>query len=194
MVEPLTALAARARACAHCADALPLEPNPIFQVHERARILVASQAPGRLAHESGTPFLDPSGRRLRDWMGIGRDVFYDARCVAILPMGFCYPGRGSGGDRPPRPECAPLWRQAFLERLQNVRLTLVIGGHAQRWHLGPPVRPVAEAAAEWLRSGGPAVPMPHPSPRNNGWLARNPWFEREFVPAVRKRIASALRL
>jgi uracil-DNA glycosylase len=191
-VSALGELAARARACRECEPRLPLGANPILQVHPAARILVASQAPGRIAHQSGVPFQDASGRRLRDWLGLDEDAFYDPQRVAILPMGFCYPGRGAGGDLPPRPECAPLWRRAFLDRLTDVRLTLVIGSHAQRWHLGPPVRPVAEAAGEWLRTGGPVVPMPHPSPRNNGWLARHRWFERGFLPVLKRRVRAAL--
>ena len=189
--DSLEGLLTAARACTECESALPLGANPILQVHRDARILVASQAPGRIAHESGIPFLDPSGRRLRAWMGLHEDAFYDARNVAILPMGFCYPGRGSGGDLPPRPECPPLWRRSFLAKLTRVRLTLVIGRHAQRWHLGRPV-PVAQSAREWLQDGGPVVPLPHPSPRNNAWLQRNAWFERDLVPRLRNIVTAAL--
>lgn len=185
-------LAARARSCRECEPRLPLGANPIFQVHPAARILVASQAPGRIAHRSGVPFRDASGRRLRDWLGLDEDAFYDPRRVAILPMGFCYPGRGAGGDLPPRPECAPLWRRAFLDRLTGVRLTLVIGAHAQRWHLPGRPRPVAEAAWAWLQAAGSTVPMPHPSPRNNAWLARHPWFESEFLPVLKRRVRDTL--
>lgn len=181
-----------ARGCTHCADSLPLGANPIVQADARARILIASQAPGRIAHDSGIPFQDASGRRLRDWLGLDERAFYEPRNVAILPMGFCYPGRGAGGDLPPRPECAPLWRSAFLQRLNNIRLTLVIGAHAQRWHLGNASRSVADAALEWLTTGEDTVPMPHPSPRNNVWLARNPWFEREFVPRLQQSVRLAL--
>lgn len=184
-------LATAARACTECEPALPLGANPILQVHREARILVASQAPGRIAHESGVPFLDPSGRRLRTWMGLDEDAFYDARNVAILPMGFCYPGRGGWGDLPPRPECAPLWRRAFLAKLERVRLTLVIGRHAQRWHFGR-AGPVAQAARQWLEDGGSVVPLPHPSPRNNTWLQRNAWFERDLVPRLRTSVTAAL--
>ena len=166
-------------------------PRPILQIHPDSRILVASQAPGRIAHESGVPFLDPSGRRLRDWMGLNEETFYEARNVAILPMGFCYPGRGSGGDLPPRPECAPLWQRQFLARLDRIRLTLVIGRHAQKWHLGEP-ESVARAARRWMENGGSVVPLPHPSPRNNAWLQRNAWFERDLVPHLRIRVAEAL--
>jgi uracil-DNA glycosylase len=190
-VTALGQLAERARACRECEPNLPLGARPILQVHERARILIASQAPGRIAHESGVPFQDASGRRLREWLGLAEATFYDPRRVAILPMGFCYPGRGAGGDLPPRPECAPLWRRALLERLVDIRLTLVIGAHAQRWHLDGS-RAVAAAALEWLANGGRIVPMPHPSPRNNVWLSRHPWFESEFVPRLREAVQAAL--
>ncbi|WP_240956286.1 uracil-DNA glycosylase family protein [Wenzhouxiangella sp. XN79A] len=167
-------------------------PRPVFQVHPTARILIASQAPGRIAHESGIPFQDPSGRRLRHWTGLDEKTFYDPRLVAILPMGLCYPGRAVGGDAPPRPECAPLWRTEFLERMSNIALTLVIGRHAQAWHLPGPVRSVAERARDWLDDPGPVIPLPHPSPRNNAWLERNPWFEDHVVPLLRRRVNRVL--
>jgi len=168
-------------------------PRPIVQAHPDARILIASQAPGRIAHESGIPFHDPSGRRLRDWMGVDESTFYDPRRIAIVPMGFCYPGRGRGGDLPPRPECASLWRQAFLDRLKRLRLTLVIGIHAQRWHGVSGDGSVADAARRWLEAPGTVIPLPHPSPRNNGWLARNPWFDQEMLPRLREHVNQALR-
>lgn len=135
--------------------------------------------------------MDPSGRRLRDWMGVGEKTFYDPGNVAIVPMGFCYPGGGRGGDLPPRPECAPLWRRLLLDRLDGIRLTLVIGRHAQRWHL-PSAASVADAAADWLARGGAVVPLPHPSPRNTPWLRRNEWFERDLLPRLRASVAAAL--
>src|SRR6056297_958642 len=135
--DDLDRVLAQARACRACEAVLPLGPRPILQAHPKARILIASQAPGRIAHQSGIPFHDPSGRRLRVWMGVDEKTFYDPQRVAIVPMGFCYPGRGSGGDLPPRPECAPLWREAVLDLLDDIRLTLVIGSHAQRWHRTP---------------------------------------------------------
>lgn len=185
-----------ARACTHCSPLLPAGPRPILQAHAGSRILIASQAPGRIAHESGVPFQDPSGRRLRAWLGMDEDRFYDPRNVAIVPMGFCYPGKSpgrAGGDAPPRPECAPLWRRRVLRRLTGVRLTLVIGRHAQRWHFGPQAaRPLVELARGWLDAPGDVVPMPHPSPRNNPWLARNAWFETEFVPELQARVRRAL--
>lgn len=183
---------ADARACRACAAALPLGPRPIIQANPDARILIASQAPGRIAHESGVPFRDPSGRRLREWMQVDEATFYDPRLIAIVPMGFCYPGRGSGGDLPPRPECAPLWRRAVLDKLGDVRLALVIGTYAQRWHRVPGGS-VADASKHWLDNPGDTMPLPHPSPRNNGWLARNPWFERDILPRLRGRVAKALK-
>ena len=181
-----------ARTCNACEPELPLGARPILQVHPDAGILIASQAPGRIAHESGIPFQDPSGRRLRDWMGVEEQTFYDARRVAILPMSFCYPGRGSGGDLPPRPECAPLWRQAFLDRLDGIRLVLLIGVHAQRWHGAGAARSVTENVRAWLEQPDDVIPLPHPSPRNNAWFKRNPWFERDVLPRVRCRVAAAL--
>jgi len=184
------------RACRLCSEVLPEGPRPIVQARADARILIASQAPGRIAHRSGVPFKDPSGRRLRAWMGIDEATFYDPGAVAIVPMGFCYPGRSGGGDAPPRPECAPLWRRSVLEQLGSIRLTLLIGRHAQAWHLPGRPRPVGDLSRAWLDGQVPdhrdLVPLPHPSPRNNGWLERHAWFERDLIPRLRERVAWAL--
>jgi uracil-DNA glycosylase len=182
------------RACTLCAASLPLGPRPILQLHPDARLLIASQAPGRRAHASGIPFDDASGDRLRDWLGIGRDIFYDAHRIAILPMGFCYPGKGASGDLPPRPECATAWREPLLALMPRRELTLVIGAHAQAWHL--PGRRVALTAAvrDWEAFGPALWPLPHPSPLNNLWLRRNPWFEVEVLPRLRERVRSILQL
>jgi len=192
--EPLDALLARVRACHLCAGHLPLGPRPVLQAHADARILIAGQAPGRKVHASGVPFDDASGERLRLWMGISRETFYDPRQVAILPMGFCYPGQGASGDRPPRPECAPAWRQPLLDHLPQVRLTLALGLYALAWHL--PARkgqPLAEAVqGTCARPDAPVLALPHPSPRNNGWLKRHPWFEIALQPLVRVRVAAVL--
>lgn len=185
-------LVRRVRACTICADHLPLGPRPVIQMAESARILVVGQAPGRRVHETGLPFNDPSGDRLRQWMGVTRDTFYDEQKMAILPMGFCYPGTGKSGDLPPRPECAPAWRQALLDRLPNIALTLVIGQYAHAWHLPGPRRSVTESVRHWRDHWPGVLPMPHPSPRNNLWLRRNPWFEEEVVPALRERVATLL--
>ena len=165
----------------------------VIQINPAARILIAGQAPGSRVHQSGIPFDDPSGERLRAWMGIGKDIFYDAKRIAILPMGFCYPGTGRSGDLPPRSECAPLWRKDLLDQMPDIELTLVIGEYAQRWHLpGAATSKVTQTVADW-RSHWPLVlPMPHPSPRNNIWLKQNPWFVAEVVPALQARIAGLM--
>lgn len=186
----LDQLVAQVRACQICTDVLPYGPRPVVQLSGSSRILVVGQAPGRRVHETGLPFNDPSGDRLRQWMGISREIFYDDRCLAILPMGFCYPGSGKSGDLPPRPECAPAWRQALLERLGNVELTLVIGQYAQAWHLPGKKKPVTEQVRNWQQYWSMGVlPMPHPSPRNLRWLRNNAWFEAEVVPKLQARVA-----
>ena len=187
------ALLRRVRACTLCAEHLPHGVRPVLQFHPDACILIAGQAPGRKVHESGVPFDDASGDRLRAWMGVSRDVFYDAARIAILPMGFCYPGTGSSGDLPPRPECAPAWRAPLLNALQRLQLTLVIGSYAQAWHLGEEASNVTAAVQDWRSCWPKIVPLPHPSPRNNLWLRRNPWFETELLPRLRGRIARLLK-
>ena len=185
-------LVRQVRACTLCADVLPFEPRPVIQLSEASRILVVGQAPGRRVHETGLPFNDPSGDRLRDWMGVTRDTFYDESRMAILPMGFCYPGTGKSGDLPPRPECAATWREALLSRLKNIELTLVIGQYAHAWHIGKSRSSLTENVRAWREYWPYLVPMPHPSPRNNLWLRRNPWFEQEVVPELRNRISEVL--
>ena len=195
MLEEFDDLLCSIQDCRVCEEKLPLGPRPIFQLHPKARILIASQAPGRIAHESGVPFQDASGRRLRDWMGISEQDFYDPSKIAILPMGFCYPGRGKGGDLPPRPECAPLWRQVVLDQLVNIRLMLVIGAHAQRWHL-PSAKTLTEQVQQGLktidRTTTTTLVLPHPSPRNNPWLKRNPWFEADLIPKLQRVVIRTL--
>lgn len=189
---PFDELVAQVRQCRICEESLPLGPRPVVQISESARLLVVGQAPGRRVHESGLPFNDPSGDRLRTWMGIDRDTFYDEDQLAILPMGFCYPGTGKSGDLPPRPECAPAWRDLLLERLKHVELTLVIGQYAQAWHLSGGKMPVTERVRRWREVRPQLLPLPHPSPRNNLWLRRNPWFEEEVVPELQQRIGNIL--
>ncbi len=180
------------RACTVCAAHLPLGPRPVLQFDAAARILVAGQAPGRKVHASGVPFDDASGARLRAWMGLSDAVFHDPARVAILPMGFCYPGTGPAGDLPPRPECATTWRAGLLARLRDLQLTLVIGQYAMRYHLPDAGATLTDVVRAW-RTHWPAVlPLPHPSPRNNPWLKRNPWFEHEVVPALQERVAQVL--
>ena len=186
-------LVSEVRACRLCELHLPLGPRPVLQVQPGARILIAGQAPGSKVHQSGVPFDDASGDRLRDWMGIDKATFYDAARVAILPMGFCYPGAGNSGDLPPRPECAPVWRAKLLAQMPHIELTLVIGQYAQAWHLKDACKAnLTETVMAW-RDHWPAVlPLPHPSPRNNIWLKRNGWFEAEVVPALKKRVQAIL--
>lgn len=193
-MEPGTfsSLLAEVRACTLCADHLPLGLRPVLQAHPEARILIAGQAPGRKVHESGVPFEDASGDRLREWMGVDRQTFYDPAKVAILPMGFCYPGSGKSGDLPPRPECAPAWREELLASLPDIRLTLVIGRYAQDYHLGKTKNSLTFVVRRWEEHWPTVVPMPHPSPRNNIWLRKNPWFEKELLPALRERVRDVL--
>ncbi len=179
------------RACRLCEAELPLGPRPVLRAARTARILVASQAPGTAVHASGVPFDDPSGVRLRHWMGVDKETFYDTSCIAIVPMGFCYPGRGASGDLPPLPRCADTWREALMAQLPNIELTLAVGRYAIDWHLPDAKRETLSKVVRrrWVE-GGMVLPMPHPSPRNNLWLAKNPWFEQDVVPALRKRITA----
>ena len=187
----LDTLLGEIRACEICAESLPMGPRPVVQAAKGARILIAGQAPGRRVHESGVPFRDPSGDRLRDWMGIGDHDFYDPELIAIVPMGFCFPGSGSSGDKPPRKECAPAWREALLGELSNVELTLVLGTYALRYHL-PTARSVTDAVERWREWGPHVLPLPHPSPRNRAWFKRNAWFERDVLPHLRRRVKELL--
>ena len=180
------------RACTLCEVHLPLGPRPVLQLHPKARILIAGQAPGRKVHESGVPFDDASGNRLREWLGVTREEFYDPKQIAILPMGFCFPGSGKSGDLPPRPECAPTWRKQLLGHLQHLELTLVLGQYAQAYHVGKSSSSLTELVKSWRSHWPNLVPLPHPSPRNNHWLRRNPWFEQEVLPSLRKRVSEVL--
>ncbi|GGD92814.1 uracil-DNA glycosylase [Tsuneonella deserti] len=188
--EPIDDLLAGIAACRACSHVLPLGPRPVLQISPTARILVASQAPGTKVHHSGVPFADASGDRLREWMGVAREEFYDASRVAIVPMGLCYPGRKGGGDAPPRPECAPLWRARIMAQLRQLRLTLLIGSYAQVERLG---RGAMTERVRAFRDHLPEVlPLPHPSWRSQVWMKRNPWFEAEVLPALRSAVREAL--
>lgn len=178
--------------CTLCEEYLPLPAKPVFRIHPEAKILIAGQAPGKKAHQSGTPFDDRSGDRLRDWMGVTRRQFYDPEKIAFLPMGFCYPGTGKSGDLPPRPECAATWRQPLIKLINNVEITLVIGQYAHRYHFGKQTGTLTATVHDWQSYWPDEIPLPHPSPRNNLWLRRNPWFEEQLIPALRKRINSIL--
>lgn len=194
------AIAEAIRACRLCRDApqgarLPHEPRPVVVASGTARLLIAGQAPGTRVHESGIPFNDPSGDRLRDWLGIGREVFYDPARVAIAPMGFCFPGLDAkGSDLPPRKECAPAWRADLIASMGQVELVLAIGMYAQQWHLGDGrKRTLTETVRHWREifegSGSPRIlPLPHPSWRNTSWLRKNPWFEAELLPVLRAEV------
>jgi uracil-DNA glycosylase len=178
--------------CTICAPHLPHGVRPVLQIHPQARVLIAGQAPGRKVHESGVPFEDASGERLREWMGVTREVFSDPKQVAILPMGFCFPGSKKLGDLPPRPECAPAWRAQLVGRLRSLELTLVIGQYAQAYHLAEKPASLTETVKSWRTYWPTVVPIPHPSPRNNLWIRRNPWFETELLPSLRARLSQVL--
>jgi uracil-DNA glycosylase len=181
------------RGCTLCAAHLPQGPRPVLQVDAQARILIAGQAPGSKVHASGVPFDDASGERLRQWMGLDRAAFYDPQRVAILPMGFCYPGTGRSGDLPPRRECAPQWRARLLQAMPRVELTLVIGQYAMDWHLPDrPTQNLTDTVRAWREHAPAVLPLPHPSPRNNIWLKANPWFEAEVLPVLQARVRRVL--
>lgn len=185
-------LKADMQSCSLCKD-LPLGPNPIFQLNEQARILIVGQAPGRITHAKNRPFDDPSGDRLRDWLAVDRQTFYLDPRMGIFPMGLCFPGGGSGGDKPPREICATTWRARALQALNNVQLTLILGAYAIAWH-APAFKgkPVVEAVRQTGEGEGGTFILPHPSPRNNRWLKQNPWFEATVVPRIQDRVHSLL--
>ena len=193
MSASLEKLSEDIRTCSICARHLPLGPRPVIQVSDAAKILIVGQAPGIRVHKSGVPFDDPSGDRLRTWMGIDRAAFYDASKFAIVPMGFCYPGTGKSGDLPPRPECADNWRKQLLAELSGVELTIVIGQYAIAWHLGAAAEKTLTATVKAWQTHWPSkIVLPHPSPRNNIWLKKNPWFEAELLPPLKARVAALL--
>ncbi|MEI4488923.1 uracil-DNA glycosylase family protein [Frigidibacter sp. MR17.14] len=178
------------RSCRACAGLLPFEPRPLVQLSPTARILIVSQAPGRIAHATGITFDDASGARLRDWLNVSRELFYDPTVFAIAAMGFCYPGRGGAGDAPPRPECALLWRTRVEEYLSNIRLTLLVGIHAQNHYLGR--GQMTERVKNFEQFLPRFFPLPHPSWRTTSWMSRNPWFEGRVLPSLRAQIDGAL--
>jgi uracil-DNA glycosylase len=188
----LTKLIEEISACTLCEKDLEHGVRPVIQIDSTAKILIAGQAPGRKVHESGIPFDDASGDRLREWMGISKKLFYNPKEIAILPMGFCYPGKGKSGDLPPRPECAVTWRAKLLKQLPQLQLTLVIGQYAQSYHLEKSNLSLTEIVKTGQDYWPNIVPLPHPSPRNNAWLKKNPWFEDAVVPKLQKRIREIL--
>ena len=182
------------RACRVCERHLPLGPRPVLQAHAGARLLIVGQAPGLRVHTTGIPWSDASGERLREWMSVDQATFYDASRVAIVPMGYCYPGRANGGDMAPRRECAELWLDRLLAALPDIQLTLLVGQHAQRHFLrGRRKRSLSETTKAWREYSPHYFPLPHPSPRNQPWFKRNPWFKQQLIPALQARITPLLR-
>jgi uracil-DNA glycosylase len=182
-------LLAEVRACRACASQLPLGPRPVLQAGRAARILIVGQAPGARVHASGIPWSDRSGERLRDWMGIDAETFYDEAKVALVPIGLCYPGRGASGDLPPRRECAPLWLDRVLAQLPGIKLTMLVGRHAQAHFLrGCASRTVTSNTTAWRTHAPGVIPLPHPSPRNIAWFKANPWFDDELLPVLRRAV------
>lgn len=199
--EALTSLLREVRKCRACVDRdvakpLPHSPRPVIRASVTAKICIAGQAPGTRVHASGIPFDDPSGDRLREWLGVDRDTFYDESQFAIAPMGFCFPGLDAkGGDLPPRKECAPRWRTQVFDALPNIKLTLVIGQYAQAWHLGKRrQKNLTDTVAHWRDYMPDYLPIPHPSWRNNVWLKKHPWFEADVLPELRKQVAKHLKV
>jgi uracil-DNA glycosylase len=200
----LDRLLASIRACRHCAETpdakpLPHEPRPVLRVSRKARLAVCSQAPGTRVHASGVPFTDASGDRLRDWMGVTPQEFYDEDRVAVIPMGFCFPGQDEkGGDLSPRKECSRLWHPELFAALPQFELVLAIGTYAQRFHLGETAgTSLQETMRDWRKhlrrkAPYPVLPLPHPSWRNNAWLTRNPWFEAELLPVLRRQVKALI--
>lgn len=180
------------RACTLCAASLPRAPKPVLNFAAHARVLIAGQAPGTKAHDSGTPWNDASGERLRDWLGVTREQFYEPSLFAIVPMGFCYPGRGKSGDLPPRPECSQTWHARIAATLTRLELKVIIGSYAADYHLQSVGPTLTDTVRDWKAHGPNVFALPHPSPRNNLWLKKNPWFEREVLPRLKQRVREAL--
>ena len=188
----ISELLAEIRRCRHCEPDLPLGANPVLRASATARLLIVGQAPGTRVHATGIPWNDPSGDRLRQWLQMDREQFYDEARIAIAPMGFCYPGRGKSGDLPPPPACAPLWHPRLLQAMPDLELLLLVGSYAQNYYLGSSKESMAERVRRWRDFGPRYLPLPHPSPRNTLWLRRNPWFEEEVVPELRERVSAVL--
>jgi uracil-DNA glycosylase len=189
---PLVDLLALVRDCSHCGESLPLGPRPVLRASATARLLIVGQAPGTRVHATGVPWNDPSGDRLRAWLQLLPEQFYDEAQIAIVPMGFCYPGKGKSGDLPPSPACAPLWHPRLLALMPAIELVLLVGGYAQSYYLGRSRETLTQRVQRWQEFGPRYFPLPHPSPRNTLWLRRNPWFEEEVVPSLRERVKQIL--
>lgn len=181
------------RSCTVCSAHLPLGPRPIVAAHPKAKIAIIGQAPGKKVHETGVPWDDPSGRQLRKWLGVTDELFYNEKKMALIPMGFCYPGKGNSGDLPPRPECAPLWHKPILEQMPNLQLTILIGQYAQKYYLGSKRRKTLTDTVKNYENYLPQYfVLPHPSPRNRFWLSKNPWFEKEVLPELEKLVTELI--
>ncbi len=189
----LKELLAEVERCGVCRSQLPHPPRPVIRAGVTARILIIGQAPGTRVHRTGIPWNDPSGDLLRQWMAVDRDVFYDESRIALMPMGFCYPGKGASGDLPPRQECAPMWHQRLISHMPDIRLTLLVGRYAHQYYLGPASGPtLRDTVREYQKFLPGFMPLVHPSPRNRNWLKNNPWFEIELVPVLRRLVGTAL--
>ncbi len=188
----LDSLLHEVRACRLCETHLPLGPNPVLRASSTARILIIGQAPGTRVHTSGIPWNDPSGDRLRKWMQLNREQFYDVSQIAIMPMGFCYPGKGKSGDLPPRPECAAHWHHKLLGAMPAIKLTILIGKYAQNYYLDSRHESLADTVRHWQRQPPGFFPLPHPSPRNLRWFRQHPWFEDQVLPAFQQQLAAYL--
>ena len=187
-------LIAAIKACRVCEEFLELGPRPVVTGHAESKIIIIGQAPGTKVHRSGIPWDDASGKELRRWLDVDEDTFYNTKNFAIVPMGFCYSGKGKSGDLPPRPECAPLWHEPLLEKMPNVQLILLIGMYAQRYYLGDKAqRTLTETVQNYATYLPQYLPLPHPSPRNRIWMKRNGWFEKEVVPILRERVKSLIK-
>jgi uracil-DNA glycosylase len=193
-MKKLTTLLREVRRCDICSAYLPAGPRPILSAHESARILIIGQAPGRRVHDTGIPWDDPSGDRLRNWLRVTKEQFYDPKALALVPMGFCYPGKGPSGDLPPRPECAETWHEELLVRMPQVKLTVLLSQYAHTRYLGHRRKAtVTETVKAWKEYRPRRIPLPHPSPRNNIWLKKNPWFSEQVLPYLRQRVKHVLR-
>lgn len=190
----LEKLTQEVRACTLCKADLPFEPKPVLRPSRTAKIIIVGQAPGTKVHNTGIPWNDPSGDKLREWMGVDRDIFYDDAKIAIMPTGFCYPGKGKSGDLPPRPECAPTWHPQLLKLMPQIELMLLIGMYSQKYYLQDKnKKTLTETVKAWKDYAPYYLPMPHPSPRNKLWLKKNAWFEKDIVPVLKRRVKKLIR-
>lgn len=182
------------RRCTVCSAHLPLGSNPVLAAHEKSKILIIGQAPGKKVHETSIPWDDPSGDNLRNWLNVSKKTFYDPEKIALMPMGFCYPGKGKSGDLPPRLECAPLWHEQLLQQMNNIKLTLLIGQYAQSYYLQDQAkRNLTETVKNYDKYLPKYLPLPHPSPRNRFWLVKNPWFAEQLLPVLQKKVNIILK-